>query len=393
MITFEEIQKEFDELTTTFEAEKAATIEDETLHTMLAKHPLYEIEPYFMEHNNEFMDENSPSYLIGSEDDYDPKNDQLYELKVNLEDRKVYFRTEIFGGGVSYDTVFSYSNECYRSATIYINPEMKKAIKLAYLFFKDGLPFQYVEIGKYGALSKKYTSEDGRLSGYLQEYDGHDIRYEALFSYNHDGALASIIGREPGTAKETLLFKRPEKNENIEDTLETIENLLVEAIADQIQEKVKIPEQVYCILLEYNMQGAFPPTVGIGVLSDIDGDINDRELYEIYNAPDMQYFSEDGNLDIDLYTPELEEAYLFYNRTYNIDKVPEQHYAAWEEQIKAIYLRVCKRLTHFDFSASFSKTENFLVVAKDFEECNEEFYHQEMLAYKTSGKWEVGSRK
>src|SRR5690606_37605241 len=115
MITFEEIQKEFDELTTTFEAEKAATIEDKTLHTMLAKHPLYEIEPYFMEHNNEFMDENSPSYLIGSEDDYDPENDQLYELKVNLEDRKVYFRTEIFGGGVSYDTVFSYSNECYRS--------------------------------------------------------------------------------------------------------------------------------------------------------------------------------------------------------------------------------------------------------------------------------------
>ena len=257
MKTLEEIQKEFESLTSGFEAKKLTIENDESLHTLMATHPLYEIEPYFNEHNNEFIDENSPSSLIMTDEDYNPDTDQLYRFKMHMENRKAYFRTEIFGGGVSYDTLYSYTTEYYSSATIYVNPEMQKAIKLAYLFFKKGVPHLYIECTEHGAITKTYFSEDDRLLGYLQEYAGHDHKYEVTFAYNYEGALESIKGKLVGQERETLIFKRPDKEENIENTLEKIENLLVEEIADQILANVKIPEQVYCILLEYTMQGHF----------------------------------------------------------------------------------------------------------------------------------------
>lgn len=386
MKTRKEIQQEFETLLDGFAEEKAAILENESLHTLLAKHPLYEIEPFFSEHNNEFLDEDSPSFLIDTAEDYDPERDQLYKFRIDMNTRKALFRTEIFGGGTSYDTIYSYTENYYRSATVYINPEMQKAIKLCYLFFEDGMPHTYVECSEYGALSKTYRSEDGRLLGYLQDHEGLDNKYEVAFTYNFDGALDTIIGREAGKKKENLIFKRPDKNQNIADTLETIENHLVEEIANQIGAKVKIEEEVFCILLEYTMQGAFPPTIGIGVLSDVAGDINHVNLVDYYNAPDMQYFSESGTLEIDLFTPVLEEAYLFYDRTFDFHQSSESDYSKWSDTVRELYLRVCKRLMHIDFSNSFSKTDNFLVLARDFEACNEEEYYQEMLAY-------AGSRK
>ena len=122
--------------------------------------------------------------------------------------------------------------------------------------------------------------------------------------------------------------------------------------------------------------------MGIGVVADLDGEILEDELHERYNAPDMRYFSEDDTIAIDLFTPALEEAYLFYNRVYNIDAISDEDFTTWEEQTKALYLRICKRLMHFDFSGSFTKADGFLVVARDFEACNEEEYHNEMQTYK-----------
>jgi hypothetical protein len=379
MKSFEEIKKEFATLTESFESLTAPLMVDEKLVELAAKHALYEIEPFFSEHNNEFMDENSPSVLINSEEDFNPEKDDYYIFKVNLETRKAHYRKLYLGSGISYDTVFEYHDEYYKSATIYINPELKKSIKLCYLFFKDGMPDHHIECSEYGVLSKKYYSEDQRLLGYTMENIGTGYIFDVKFEYNYEGALQSIIESYRGDGKPRTIFKRPGKNENIDDTLQLIEDQLVEEIADQIQSKVQIDEKVYCVLLEYTLQHPFPPTIGIGVESEMK---ENMELYELYNAPDMQYFSEGDNLDIDLYPSALEDAYLFIDRVYDNMKLSDEEYEKMSQRVKEVYLKICKRLMHMNFDKSFAKTHNFLVLARDFEACNEGEYFIEMNDYK-----------
>lgn len=382
MKTPEEIQAEFECLPGNFEAMQVAATEPDNLHVVLAKHPLYEIEPFFAEHNNEYTDEHTPSPLIFSDEDFNPETDQLYKFKVNLESKNVHFRSEFVNEEVSYDTAFYYTEDYYKSATIYASPGNNKAIKLAYLFFKEGMPHSYIECTEYGLFSKQYKVEGNRLLGYQMEVIGANNTFDTAFAYTQEGALDSITQKHLPTGDERLIYKRPEKGEAIESVLEILENQLVEEIADQILDHIKIEEKVYCILLEYNMQGPFPPAIGIGVTSDIVGNLEDNELYELYNAPDMQYFSEAGSISIDLYTTKLAPTYLFLDRKFDIMKTSNAALLLWEEQVHQIYLRVCKRLMHFDFSACFPKTDHFLILAKDFEACNEAEYYAEMNAYK-----------
>ena len=67
------------------------------------------------------------------------------------------------------------------------------------------------------------------------------------------------------------------------------------------------------------------------------------------------------------------------------EKIPWQDEEAsnvWKQQVFDTYLRVCQRLMHFDFSKSFTQTENFLVMARDFEQCNEEDFYKKMKEFK-----------
>ena len=134
------------------------------------------------------------------------------------------------------------------------------------------------------------------------------------------------------------------------------------------------------------MQGPFPPTIAFGITPEIDGNFDDKELYELYNAPDMQYFSENDEpnpINIDFYPIHIQPNYLI-TTSYgeNIPWQNEEIYGLWEKQVFDTYLRVCKRLMHFDFSKSFTKTENFLVMARDFEQCNENDFYKELSFYK-----------
>lgn len=381
MKSTEEIQKEFDDLPNSHEKMKAKALQRDSLVEMAAKHPLYEIEPFFSELNNEFYDENH-SFLIESKDDYDPERDELYTLWVDMDLRKTLYRVHHLGGNVSYETTFEYHEDYYKSATVFINSEGKKPIKLAYLYFKEEMPDLYIECSTYGLFSKQYHSEEYRLSGYTMNVPGTDYEYEVQFEYNYEGALERITGKVPDDDSSRVIFQRPGEQQNIEDTLTALEDQLVEEITDQIQKKVRIDEKVYCILLEYTMQGPFPPTVAIGLESEIEGPWDEAKIYNYYNAPDMHYFSEGDTLPVDLYLEELEKAYIFIDQNYDIMNLTDEEFRQWEEQVKQLYLRVCKRIMHMDFSMSFQKTNGFLVIARDFEACNEEDCYHTMMTYR-----------
>ena len=381
MKSTEEIQEEFDNLPESYDMMKAIALERDSLVEMAAKHPLYEIEPFFLQLNNEFYDDDY-SFLIETEDDYNPEKDELYTLWVDMELRKTFYRVHHLGASTSYETTFEYHEDYYKSVTVFINSNGIKPIKLAYLYFNEDVPDVYIECSTYGMIEKKYQSEDYQLNGYKMSTPGTDYEYDVQFEYDYDGALERITGKSIDDANSKIIFQRPDKSQNMEDTLTIIEDHLVEEITDQIQKKVKLDRRIYCILLEYTMQGPFPPTVAMGLESEVEGVWDEAKIHEYYNAPEMHYFSETGMLPIDLYSEELEKAYIFFNQNYDIMNLTDQEFNHWEEQVKQLYLRVCKRIIHMDFSMSFIKTDNFLVIAKDFEASNEEDYYQEMMKYK-----------
>jgi hypothetical protein len=385
---YAKIKDEFDAITNQFVEKEIDILSDENLITIQSKYNLHEIQPYHTELYNQVLPPDT-KLTIESEEDFNPETDDLYEYKINLENRKAYLKREHYGGGVFYSTLYEYTDEYHKSCQVYQNQESIKAISLHYLYFKEGMPYQFVECSEYGMSLKTYTCEGEYITSYKLEWPNYDHYCIGELTYDAAGNLEKIT--ETATdGRVRVLFDTTVSTKDMEEVLAELEDFLVENIADQILEKVKITEPVYCILFEYTMQGPFPPTIAFGITSEIEGKFEDKELYELYNAPDMQYFSENDDpnpIDIDFYPADIQSSYLF-TTSYG-EKIPFQDEEAcelWEKQVFDTYLRVCKRLMHFDFSESFTKAENFLVMARDFEKCNEEDFYKEVQGYKTKIK-------
>ncbi|PXY41324.1 hypothetical protein DMB65_07935 [Flavobacterium cheongpyeongense] len=380
---YAKIQEEFNHIADTFIEKEIDVLADENLITIQSKYNLYDIQPYFAQLTNDVLAPDT-KLTIESEDDFDPETDDLYEYKINFENRRAYLKREHYGDGVFYSTLYEYTAQYHKSFSVYQNKETVKAINLSYLYLKNGLPDQFIECTEYGISLKTYTCENEIIKNYKLEWPNHDHHCIGELTFDTEKKLV-MITETASDGRVRVLFDTTAPTKNIEEVLEKIEAFLVENIADQILEKVKIEEPVYCILFEYTMQGPFPPTIAFGITSEVEGNFEDKELYELYNAPDMRYFSENDEpnpINIDFYPVDIQSSYLIAN-SYG-ENIPWQNEEAcelWEKQIFDTYLRICKRLMHFDFSKSFAKTENFLVMARDFEQCNEEDFYQNMLYY------------
>lgn len=382
---YAKIQEEFNHIADTFIEKEIDVLADENLITIRSKYNLYDIQPYFAELTNNVLTKDS-KLTIESEEDFDPETDDLYEYKINFENRKAYLKREHYGGGAFYSTLYEYTDEYHKSFSVYQNKENIKATNLSYLYLKNGIPDQFIECTEYGISLKKYTCENGIIKSYKLEWPEYDHYCIGELTFDNHENL-KMITETASDGRIRIVFDATVSTEDIEETLAQLETFLVENIADQIIENVKIEEPVYCILFEYSMQAPFPPTIAFGITSEIEGDFQDKELYELYNSPDMKYFSENEEpnaINIDFYPVAIQPNYLI-TTSYgeNIPWQDEEAYALWEKQVFDTYLRVCKRLMHFDFSKSFTKTENFLVMARDFEKCNEVDFYQSMQHYKT----------
>lgn len=382
MNIFEDIQLEFDNMVAKFETVRGEILRDEILQDRVTKHPFYEIEPFFAEHKNEFLEEESISKMPAATEDFNAAIYDYYTLKVSMETGKLYIRTLHLGEGISDETVFQYNEAHYKSFRIYNHPSGKRPLKLSCLYFKKGLPDVFVQCSPYGCVWKRYIVENNRISGYELKNSNNAYVVHVEYYYNKTGSLDLIKQKYPGCSKVDIIFKRPEKDDNIEDILRKIEDYLVDRIAKNILQNVKLNENVYCILLEYCIQAAFPPVIGIGVESDIKGNIRDKSIEEIYNAPEMQYFTEDETLAIDINEEKIQYAYLFYQRAYENRKFKGESFEYWEDSVKQVYLNVIKRLMKVDFFPSFTKADNFLVLAKDYDAWNVEEFYNEMIEFR-----------
>lgn len=377
---YSRIKGEFDTMTEKFAEKESILLSDEELITIQSKYNLHEIQPYFAQLANNVIPADA-KLTIESEEDFNPETDDLFEYKINTRNRRAYRKKQLYGEEICYNTIYEYHEDYHKSFSVYQYKETLKATNLSYLYLKNGLPHQFIECTEYGISLKTYTCEGEFIKSYKLEWPDYAHYCIGELNYDTEGKLIKIT-ETASDGRVRLLFDDSRLPEDIESTLEQIENFLVENIADQILEKVKIEEPVYCILFEYTMQGPFPPTIAFGIAPEIDGNFEDKELYELYNAPDMKYFSENDDpnaVNIDFYPLGIQSEYLAANSYGEKIWQDEKACEIWEKQVFDTYLRVCKRLMYFDFSESFIKTENFLVMARDFEQCNEEDFYKNIL--------------
>lgn len=378
----EEIKKEFKLLPTVFDKVAASIFQNNELTKIYSKFNLYEIEPFCAELANEVIHHDQELFLT-SKADFDPQRDDLYEYYINIKSRRALFKRLILGTETSYETAYEYNEEYYKSSTTFINLEGRKAIKLCYLYHNDRMPHWYYECTEYGIIFKTYKSDGDKLTGYQLTTGDYLASVDFIYKKNN---LTKII-QHNSSGNQDLLYQAEIEYEDKNEILKKLEDYLVEQIADEIQQNVRIEKPAYCILLEYSMQHPFPPTVALGLISDLDDDFEKVEVWQHYNAPDMQYFSEDESLNIDLYSEMIQSAYLYTDKyTDNINWNDDETHKAWSEEVFETYLNICKRLMHFDFSSSFPKSPHFLVMAREFEECNEEKFYELLSDYKKGNR-------
>ncbi|GAA5038180.1 hypothetical protein GCM10011506_35090 [Marivirga lumbricoides] len=380
----DEVKKEYKLLATVFDKVTNSVLEDNQLTRIYSKFNLYEIEPFYAELSNQVIDLNQELFFT-SETDFNPETDDLYEYHINMETRKVYFKRLILGPETSYETVYEYNEDYYKSSTTFINSEGRKAIKLCYLYHNEGIAHWYYECTDYGLIHKSYRTEGDKLTGY--QLKTADTNYSASVDFIYEEDQLTKIIQNNASGNKLLLYVANLQNENKADILTKLEDYLTEQIADQVLKNAHIDEPVYCLLLEYSMQHPFPPTVALGLVSELEDDFEQVEIWQRYNAPDMHYFSEDDSLKVDLYSETIQSAYLFTDKyTEDISWNDEDQHEAWEKEVFQVYLNVCKRLLHFDFSACFPKSPHFLVMAREFEQCNEEDFYKQLSAYKKNNE-------
>lgn len=384
-----QIQEEYENFHAVFDNMKNAVLQKENLITRKARHPLFEIEPFEALIRNEFITEDERYALFLQEtDQINPESEKLYTFVIDPENNQIVHRIRYDENNNCYETIFWYEDNCHKSMQRYIHTKHPYHHGIiCYTFFKNGLPDLYLKCQYSKVLSKKYKIEDGRITGYRQQHTFFSYTSDVTFKYDASGAIDVIkeSGKDAGILRERpeILFKRPEHNQTIENTFKRIEDFLFQRISRQILKQVQIEEKVYCLMLEYAMPEAFPPELAIGVSKDPEDSNETLKSHQWYTT-NLRYLYDEYT--IDLHDEQMQYIYLFYYRAYDFKEHKRETFEYWNDQIRQVYVNVCRRLMDVDFSTCFNISEDYLVIARGDVYDDSEYYYKQMKEYKNVKK-------
>lgn len=387
-VLLKQVQEDYENLHAVFDNMKSVVFQKDKYITQMARHPLFEIEPFEALIRNEFVtEEERMTLFVQHKDEINAESEKLYTFTMDSETNQILHRIRYDENNNRHESVFEYGNIYHKSIKLSVYGERTVKENVCYLFLKEGLPYLYMECTSIGIKSKQYQIENGRITGYQQQHTFFSYTADVTFEYNDSGNIDVIkeFGKDADIAREReeILFKRPDPIQTLEQTFKEIENFLVARINEQLQQHVRIKEDVYCLMLEYCMPEAFPPELAIAVVPDLEGPIETLQLHQLYNTPDMRYAYGEYALPVDLYEEHIQYLYLFYYRAYNLKEYKRETFEYWNDKVRQVYLNVCKRLLDTDFSACFSTSEHYLVLAQGDVHDDTEYYHDRMKKYKS----------
>lgn len=387
---FEKAQEEYTNFQTVFNNLKEVIFQKKSLVTCMARHPLFEIEPFESLLRNEYITaEQHASLFVNDVKEIDPYYEKLYTFTIDAETNQIVHRIRYDENNNGYETIFWYEENYHKSMERYVHTTFPHHHgSICYTFFENGLPDFYLKCKYAEIISKKYQIADGRVIGYHQKHTQFSYTCDVTFEYDTSGNIDLIkeYGKDSDVPREKpeILFKRPATNQTIESTFKKIEDFLVDRISEQILQHVRIEEEVYCLMLEYTMPEAFPPELAIGVTADLEGPFETLELHQLYNTPDLRYYMDESKLPVELYDEHMQYLYLFFYRAYDFKTYNRETFEYWNNRIRLLYVSVCKRLMNTDFSSCFRKSEHYLVVARGDVHDDTKYYYEQMKEYKNN---------
>ncbi len=367
---------------------KEIIFQKKSLVTRMARHPLFEIEPFENLLRNEYITSEERALLFVTDvKEVNTPYEKCYTFTIDSETNQIVHRSLYDENNNCFETIFWYEENYHKSMERYVHHTFPHHHgNICYTFFKNGLPDFYLSC-KYAQIKlKEYHTANGRVIGYQQKDTQFSYTCDVTFDYDTEGNIDLIkeFGKDRDVPRELpeILFKRPYANQTLEETFKKIEDFLVTRICEQIQQHVRIDEEVYCLMLKYAMPEAFPPELAIGVVPDLPGPFETLQLHELYNTPDLRYYSDENTLPVNLYEEKMQYLYLQYYRAYDFFKYNKETFEYWDEIIKQVYLGVCKRLMEEDFSKAFRISKDYLVVAREANSYDVKYFYERMKEYK-----------
>ena len=378
------------------------SIENQQYTVKFSAHDFFSLEPFYHEINN------IPVSQAKFYDDQDelPEDGYLYICAI-IENRLAYVRNS-FGSETFYDSFFTYENNETWRLEVYANEQDKKPVKVERLLRdEDGRYISYEVYSEHGYQKFSYNHTTTGLEIAASYYDAKhkhymDRNFQVIIDYS-ENCVESIL--EIADKNHVLIYDRTLSSASLQDLLKHVQSTIIETVLSKLKTITDIKDTIDFMVLEYTLQHPFPPTLAMDY-RPADDDI-DYPL-EIYNAPDMRYFSEEG-LGIDLHS---EHAALYNTLNSRLEELRDQghdqshdqshdeshdepreidedldidhedQYSIPEKMVFEAYCEICRELKKRipAMEKKFQVSGDFHVIARDFEQCNEFDFIKELFS-------------
>ncbi len=297
-----------------------------------------------------------------------------------ISDNRLLFARESFSRTVSYDSFFEYEGDMRMRSMVYVNDqEIKPVFAERLINNENGFPHLFESSGMYGYLKVEYFMEDNVIIG--KKYSGlnadnSEFMSQLSFYISPENGSVEKILEKPRGDRERIVYEEVNNEKNIDQLITETKELIISTLVGSLKEQECIENEIEFMLLEYTLQSPFPPTVAFAQTAELLA-AREEGLHplSVYNAPDLEYFSEYDKPVIDFY--HNGEA-LFHE--VNSRLLADCEYEKYKQMTFDAYYEISETLREIILSGSLIPlAEGFHVTARDFEECNEWDYLEKLL--------------
>lgn len=266
------------------------------------------------------------------------------------------------GASWCYETFFEHLPGRVDAVAYHHHPD-KEVVSVRRARWEEGRLAVLAMHGMLGGSVERYAYDGARLARIAAEGERWDPplpwrRLDTLH-YDADGTLVRIDREEAGAVH--TLFRRREKGETFASLAAKVEERLLTLIPERVS-ALGLTEPAYVLVLAYDGEGndLFPPAVGVGLERERAAVLSERledARHRLWNPAEFSWY-ERGPLVLD--DAALEAACERLNAHVHRED-------AWDEA-RALLVRVAKRLLKLDWARRLPVTDDFLVLATDYEQ-------------------------
>ena len=348
------------------------TVEEQPVSIAYASVDFFSKEPFFVEYNHLRSEKLKLETSID-----DLEGDEIFSLAIA--NHKVIHSRNYMGGEVFYDSFYQYKGNSEYRYELYKNAETIKSVAVEYLEKgENGENIVYRKYGMYGAQEQVFTYKDNTIDVDITYFDEKlTLQYKEKREVflNEERTVVEKIMSYTGEMA-TPIYDADMVKMSFESLLGKCKAAICKSIKEGIIAHPPTEKNICLTLLEYTMQGPFPPTVAMGTVEER------KELTEEYgnplvwiNAPDMSLFSESDTLKIS-----FDDRPLYDELN---SRVTDMEFETVHSIIKKTYIDICKALKKDkELHENLHVTTDYQVTARDFEACNEAEFLEKILPKK-----------